>query len=78
MRFKALVIQHLDFDGRDGKHIKTTKLLVNLAGFRIEEICTELADDLDLFTECYVTLGLKDTYRKDGKPNYKVLSLDLE
>lgn len=77
--FKAIVAEHYDFvsKGKDKKNIKTTKLYVNINNFLIIDVNTELANDLDLFTECVVTLDSKDGYRKDGKPNYKVVTLNV-
>lgn len=71
----AVVVSHMDFTAKDGKHIKTTKLWVNICGFKVIDVNTELANDYELFTECKVTLDEKDSYRKDGQPNYKVVNL---
>ena len=60
----ALKIAHFDFTStKDGKTIKTSKLLVSLGDFGIYECCTPLANALNIFEKCKVVVGV-DAYNK--------------
>lgn len=59
--FDALVIAHYDFkDRKDGRDVKTTKLLISLEQFGTIELCSPLANDLELLSVCKVELGYKN------------------
>lgn len=59
----ALKIAHYDFTGKDGKQIKTSKLLITMGDFGIFECTTPLANDLKIFEKCKVVVGV-DNYNK--------------
>lgn len=66
----ALVIAHYKFKNDKGKEIDTTKLRVSLDSFGYIELCSELANDLDILSSCKVTLTYDPQYSK-----YKITDL---
>lgn len=67
---EALVIAHYDFKNDKGQDIKTTKLRVSLDKFGYIELCSDLANDLDILSSCKVSLGYDSQHNR-----YKVKEL---
>lgn len=60
LKAKALKIAHYDFEDKKGKKVKTSKLIVSLGAFGNVMVCTELANEYDVFTELSVIVESKD------------------
>lgn len=57
----ALKIAHYDFTSKkDGKNVKTSKLLISLGDFGNIECTTPLANNLNVFDKCKVVLGVNE------------------
>lgn len=54
--FNAMVLAHYDFKNSKGQEIKTTKIRVNLGDYGLIEVCTDLANKYDCFSEILVDL----------------------
>ena len=58
--FNALVVTHYDFVNKQGREVKTTKLIVSLGEFGTQVVNTPLANDIDVLSVIKVRLGYKD------------------
>ncbi len=66
----ALVIAHYDFKNDKGQDIKTSKLRVSLKDFGYIEVCSDLANDLEILSSCKVSLSYDTLHNR-----YKVKDL---
>ncbi len=60
MECKAIKIAHYNFEGKNGKEVNTSKLLVSLGFYGTITLCTNLANDVDLLDELVVNLEVND------------------
>ncbi len=68
---KGIVIAHYDFKNKDGKQIKTTKLRVSLGEFGYLEVCSDLANDMDILQVVNVALEYDAKHSR-----YKISKID--
>lgn len=63
-----LVLSHLDFTNKQGKHIRTTRIRANLIVgndfFGIVELCSNLCNDMELYS---VHSGIIEYDNKNNK-----------
>lgn len=47
---KFVVLAHYNFKNKQGRQINTTKIKINLGDFGVVDICSELANKLDIMS----------------------------
>ncbi len=60
MKTTALKVGHWKFADKTGKEVNTSVLVVNLGKYGTANVCSELANDYDLFTEINVFVSVND------------------
>lgn len=60
MKSKAIKIAHYNFEDKRGKKVNTSKLIVSLGQYGNVMICTDLANEYEIFTELSVVVESKD------------------
>lgn len=60
MKTKGLIIAKYDFVDKEGKAVKTTKVIVSLGLYGFVTLCSPLLNDKALLTEHAIELSIKD------------------